>query len=56
MTGHLTVNVDVSQIPEVVHGLIATLAKILRDEADADGNPEVARKLREIAARFEAGQ
>lgn len=54
MTGHVTINVE--KMPEVIHGLMRRMSDILREEADAESDPRVQRKLREIAARFEAGQ
>lgn len=48
--------VDVKNVPEIVHALCVRMSNLLREEAEAESDPRVARKLREIAARFEAGQ
>lgn len=46
--------ISIADIPEVLHALRCELANLLR-EAAMDEDPRVARRLREIAAVFEAG-
>ena len=50
------VTVNIEKMPEVIHRLMQQIADALRLEADSEADPRVARKLRAIAARFEAGQ
>jgi hypothetical protein len=47
---------SVEKMPEVIASLRHELAEILRDVAEIESDPRVARRLREIAASFEAGQ
>lgn len=54
MTG--TIVLDVRGIPEVIQAVRAECAEILRDDAESESNPAVARRLRQIASAFEAGQ
>lgn len=49
------VTLSVRNMPEVLSALRESLARILREEADAEADPRVARRLREIAAEFEVG-
>jgi hypothetical protein len=51
-----TVTIDVKNIPELVHCVMAQCAERLREEADSEADPRIASRLREIAASFEAGQ
>lgn len=51
-----TLKIDVLNFPEALHAMTSRLAFILREEADAEADPRIQRRLREIAARFEAGQ
>ena len=49
-----TIRVNLGDMPAIVWRLRQAMADVLR--AEAEGEPEfTARKLREIAARFEAG-
>lgn len=50
------VTIDVANVPEVVHACIKRLVDVLRHEAGKEVNPAVAKRLRSIAAKFEAGQ
>lgn len=54
MKGRL--EIDIRGMPEVLADLHRYLGKVLREEADAESDPRVQRKLREIAARVETGQ
>lgn len=51
-----TLILDVTGIPEVLFGMFKQMADMLREEADSEADPRLQRKLRELAARFEAGQ
>jgi hypothetical protein len=51
-----TIEIKLTEWPEGLARLRSELARILREEADADADPRVSRKLREIATRFEVGQ
>jgi hypothetical protein len=51
-----TVTIDLLNWAEGLAEMRASMARILREEAEADADPRVSRKLVEIAARFEAGQ
>lgn len=51
-----TIVVDLRHVPEIVWGLRREVATILRDEAEADADPRIAARLRQIADGFEAGQ
>lgn len=48
--------VDVRGMPEVIWQVRHACAQALRQEAEAEANPAVARRLLELADRFEAGQ
>lgn len=50
---HLTI--DLRGWPEVIWAIRREMAHVLREEADGEINPAVSRKLRELAAAFEAG-
>jgi PHD/YefM family antitoxin component YafN of YafNO toxin-antitoxin module len=56
MAGVGKITLDLINWPEGLAMVRSELAKMLREEADSDADPRIARKLREIAARFEAGQ
>ena len=47
--------IDLHAMPELIWACRRELANVLRREAEAEANPIVARRLREIADRFEAG-
>lgn len=47
--------VDVRNLPDVIFEIRREMAKVLHEEAGAEANPVVARRLREVAAGFEAG-
>jgi hypothetical protein len=51
-----TVTIDLLNWAEGLAEMRASMARILREEAEADADPRVSRKLVAIAARFEAGQ
>jgi len=53
MNSHLTI--DMLNWPEALAILRLELAKMLRLEAESEAHPDVARRLLEIAASFEAG-
>ena len=55
MDGLHKLAVDVRGIPELIWSCRHELAKLLRQEADAEAHPLVTRRLREIADRFETG-
>lgn len=46
---------DIRQVPEVLFVMRRELVRMLKAEAGASTNPDVAVKLREIAASFEMG-
>jgi hypothetical protein len=48
--------VDVRGIPELIWSCRCELARLLRQEAEAEVHPLLKRRLSEIANRFEAGQ
>lgn len=50
---HLTI--DVMNMPELIFHIRMEFAGVLREEADSEADPRIARRLREIAARFETG-
>ena len=52
----MTVTIDVRHVPELVWDLRREMALMLREEADAEDDPRVQRRLRTIATAFEAGQ
>lgn len=41
--------------PEAMHSLVFRLARMLREEADAEAHPAAQEALRRVAARFETG-
>lgn len=47
---------DVRGIPELIQDVRRECAQVLRDDAAEEANQAVARRLREVAAAFEAGQ
>jgi hypothetical protein len=48
--------IDIVGLPALVFDLRKSMANMLRKEAGLDTNPEVAKKLRALAARFEVDQ
>lgn len=52
----VSVTLEVRGIPEMIQAARKGLAHILREEADAEASLYVRRRLREIAAAFEAGR
>ena len=54
-TNGMTVTIDVLNIPEMIAAVRHEMASILRDEADAEADPRLARRLRALAAAFECG-
>lgn len=50
------IEIDVRGVPELISDVRAEMAKILRDEADADADPRISRRLISIADAFECGQ
>lgn len=50
-----TVTVDVLNVPELIYNVRNQCADMLREEADSEANPRIARRLRELAAAFEVG-
>lgn len=55
MAGPLRMTLDVLHVPELIWETRRAMADLLREEADAEANPAVARRLREIADAFETG-
>lgn len=51
----MAVRVSVRDMPEVLAEMRAELARLLVSEAGAEVSPAVAKRLREVAAGFEAG-
>jgi hypothetical protein len=51
-----TLELRIADMPEVLFALRARMAGILREEADAEADPRIARRLRDLANQFEAGQ
>lgn len=49
----LTINVE--KMPEMIARLRLEFSNLLREEAEAEADPRIARRLREIAAIFEVG-
>ena len=49
-------SVDFSKLPDVIWMVRRELANLLRKEAETEASPLVAKRLRELAARFETGQ
>jgi hypothetical protein len=47
--------IEITKFPEALWAMRKELAGLLRSEADAEADPRIARRLREIAATFEAG-
>jgi hypothetical protein len=52
----LHATLSVTDMPELIGILRAEMATILMDEADAESRPCCARRLREAADAFDAGQ
>jgi hypothetical protein len=50
---NMKVTIDVLNTPELIFRVRREFAEMLRYEADTEGNPAVARRLRELAADFE---
>ena len=50
------IEIDVRNIPELVADVRLEMASVLREEADAEGDPRIARRLIDIATAFEVGQ
>ncbi len=56
MAAATKITVSVEDMPETLVYMRNELAAILRAEADSEADPRIARRLRSIAASFEAGQ
>lgn len=56
MTQTMTIGVSVNDMPETIYNLRKEFATMLNAEAESEGDPKIARRLREIAAAFEVGQ
>lgn len=54
MNAYLTL--DIKNIPELIFEVRREMARVLREEADTEADPRMARRLRELSDRFEAGQ
>lgn len=52
----MTVTIDVRYVPELIWGLRKEMASIIRQEAEAESDIRVQRRLHVIAAVFETGQ
>lgn len=50
------IEIEIEGWPEALWVMRAAMARILREAADAESSPFVAKRLREIADDFEAGQ
>jgi hypothetical protein len=50
-----TIVLRLADHPEALHALRREVCRVLREAADAEANPAIARRLREIADDFEAG-
>lgn len=48
-------SIRIADMPDVLHAMIRRLADTLREEANSEAVPHTARRLRQIAADFEAG-
>jgi hypothetical protein len=48
-------SIDVRGIPEVIWSVRREMANLLREQADVEISPAVARRLRELADAFESG-
>jgi hypothetical protein len=55
MAGRASLTISITGIPEAMAELRHGLADLLREEAGAEADPRVARRLREVAATFEVG-
>ena len=55
MKSNMTVTIDVLNIPEMIAAVRHEMATILREEADAEADPRIARRLRALADAFECG-
>jgi hypothetical protein len=51
-----TIEIKLTEWAEGLYMVRRAMSNALREEADAESDPRVQRKLLEIAARFEAGQ
>lgn len=51
-----TITLDVRGSAELISALRREMAAILCDVAEAESDPRVSRRLREVAAAFECGQ
>lgn len=49
------ITIDVLNMPELIAAVRREMATILREEADAESDPRIARRLRALAAAFECG-
>lgn len=47
---------SIDGMPEALAAMRRELARVLEAEAEAEADPRLARRLREIAAAFECGQ
>jgi hypothetical protein len=47
--------ISVRDMPELMAEMRVALADLLREDAGAEADPRIARRLRELAAEFEAG-
>lgn len=54
-TGRLEMTFSIRDMPDVLWEMRRELARVLRDEADAEADPRVARRLHDVADAFEAG-
>jgi len=52
---HTTMTIKLAEWAEGLAAVRMELVKLIREEADADADPRVARRLREIADIFEVG-
>lgn len=56
MAGPMVVEIKVADMPEVLARMRGEMAGLIREAADAEAYPQVARRLREVAAVFETGK
>lgn len=51
----MSMRIDVLHVPELVWQTRQAMADLLREEAESEADPRIARRLREIAGVFETG-
>lgn len=51
----MSMRIDVLNVPELVWQTRQAMADLLREEAESEADPRIARRLMEIAGVFETG-